>query len=246
MKDGDKRMSQDTKNTQAPAAYETKHLELLKAAASLFAKNGYHNTSVRDLARETGRSLSGLYYYFSEKDELLFQIQHHCYAALLATMDEALAGILDPKERVVTFIGRHLTFFRHNMDEMKVLSHEDVTLGGDYGKRILQLKRKYTQILVDILEDAEAELPAVAGRPTPEVSALILFGAMNWLYTWPRRVRELPAEKLAGDIAQIFLCGYPGCPGTGLNGMQTSILCSPQDFWKESVPRPEMDPDAAR
>jgi AcrR family transcriptional regulator len=241
-------MSQETKNTggQAPAAYETKHLDLLKAAAALFAEHGYHNTSIRDLARETGRSLSGLYYYFSEKEELLFQIQHHCYTALLDTMDEALAGVLEPKDRVLTFISRHLAFFRHNMDEMKVLSHEDVTLGGDYGKRILELKRRYTQILVDILAAAEEELPTVVGRPTPEVSALILFGAMNWLYTWPRRVRELPAEKLAGDIAQIFLCGYPGCPGMEMRGLQTSILCSPQDFWKDGVPRPGTDPDAAR
>jgi AcrR family transcriptional regulator len=223
---------------QIPAAYETKHLELLKAAAGLFARHGYHNTSVRDLARETGRSLSGLYYYFSEKEELLFQIQHHCYGALLDTMDTALREVTDPKERLVTFICRHLAFFRHNMDEMKVLAHEDVTLTGDYGKRILELKRKYTQVLVGILAACEAELPAVTGRPTPEVSALILFGAMNWLYTWPRRVRELPAEQLAGDIAQIFLCGYPGCPETGLNGMQHSILCAPQDFWKDGVPRP--------
>jgi AcrR family transcriptional regulator len=63
-------------------------VELLQAAAALFAEQGFHNASVRDLARVTGRSLSGLYYYFTTKEELLFQIQHHCYGTLLATVQD--------------------------------------------------------------------------------------------------------------------------------------------------------------
>lgn len=218
-------------------AYEKKHLDLLKAAADLFARQGYHDTSVRDLARGTGRSLSGLYYYFSGKDELLFQIQHHCYGTLQNTVQKALQNTKSGQDRLLTFISHHVAFFRHNMNEMKVLAHEDVTLTGNYGKQIVELKREYSQILIDILIDCEKELPRVTGRPSPEVAAFILFGAMNWLYTWPRRVRDLPAEQLATDIAQIFLCGFPGCPGATMDGVQRSILCAPQDFWKESVTR---------
>lgn len=220
--------------------YEKKHLDLLRAAADLFARQGYHDTSVRDLARKTGRSLSGLYYYFSGKEELLYQIQHHCYGTLLDAVQKTLLDTQGAQERLLTFISHHLAFFRHNMNEMKVLAHEDVTLTGDYGKRIVELKRDYSQVLIDILHECEDELPEISGRPTPEVAAFILFGAMNWLYTWPRRVRDLPAEKLATDIAQIFLCGFPGCPGTTMEGVQGSILCAPQDFWKVG-PSPKTD-----
>lgn len=216
-------------------AYEKNHLELLKAAAALFARRGYHKATIRDLARATGRSLSGLYYYFSGKDELLYQIQHHCYSTLHESTLRVLEPIEAPQDRLIAFISHHITFFRHNMDEMKVLAHEDVTLTGKLGEGILELKRRYSGLLVDVLADCEKELPEAPDRPSPEVAAFILFGAMNWLYTWPRRLRQRPADELAAAVAQIFLNGYPGCPGSPRTGMRESILCSPQNFWKGMV-----------
>jgi len=213
-------------------AYEEKHLDLLKAAAALFARRGFHDASVRDLARETGRSLAGLYYYFSGKEELLFQIQAHCYSTLLASVRPLLERETTPRGRLLAFISNHVGYFRHNMDEMKVLAHEDLTLGGEHGERILELKREYSRILAGIVAEFEAETPRDGAHPSPEMAAFILFGAMNWVYTWPRRLRDLPAEELAGAVAQIFLCGYPGCPVGSLAGIEQDISCSPRDFWQ--------------
>lgn len=217
-------------------AYEQKHLDLLKAAAELFAKQGYHNTSIRDLSRATGRSLSGLYYYFSGKEELLFQIQHHCYSTLLVSARNAISQSRTPREKLLSFISHHITYFRHNMNEMKVLAHEDVTLTGDLAKKVLEVKREYSGVLVDILTEMESDIPESAGRPSPDVAAFVLFGAMNWLYTWPRRLRRLPADELAGAVAQIFLCGFPGCPASSLAGIEEGLLCSPRQFWKGEEP----------
>ena len=217
-------------------AYETKHLELLKAAAELFAKQGYHNTSIRDLSRATGRSLSGLYYYFSGKEELLFQIQHHCYGTLLASARNVVDESSTSREKLLNFISHHITYFRHNMNEMKVLAHEDVTLSGDLAKKVVEVKREYSQLLIDILTGLDAELPESPGRPAPDVSAFILFGAMNWLYTWPHRLRRLPADELAGAMARIFVCGFPGCPASSLAGIEESMPCPPRQFWKGNQP----------
>lgn len=227
--------------TGAAQAYEEKHLDLLKAAAALFARRGFHDASVRDLARETGRSLAGLYYYFSGKEELLYQIQHHCYSTLIASVGPLLEKETTPRGRLLAFISNHLGFFRHNMDEMKVLAHEDLTLGGEYGERILELKREYSATLAGIVSEFAAETPGEFARPDPDMAAFILFGAMNWLYTWPRRLRDLPAEELATAIAQIFLCGYPGCPVSSLAGIEREISCSPREFWKLPAP-----PDTGR
>jgi len=215
--------------------YDARHIEILKAAAALFARQGFHDSSIRDLAKATGRSLSGLYYYVSGKDELLFQIQHHCYHTLLTRIREVLAHEQNPREKLITFIAHHLTFFRHNMDEMKVLAHEDVTLTGNYAEQILALKREYSKVLIDIMEEYAADAPKNLNRPNPEIAAFALFGMMNWLYTWPKRVRDLPAPELAQAIAQLFLCGFPGCPATSMAALKESLACSPQEFWTEST-----------
>jgi AcrR family transcriptional regulator len=225
----------------AGSAYEAKHLEVLKSAASLFAQKGFHEASLRELARKTGRSLAGLYHYFTGKEELLYQIQHHCYSGLLAHVRQVLDDAQTPHEKVVCFISHHIVYFRRHMDEMKVLAHEDQTLSGARGKKILDLKREYSQILIDIVAEYAISVMPRPRRPPAEVAAFVLFGMMNWLYTWPKSIRNLPPELLAEHIAQIFLCGFPGCPGTTLATVRENLLCTPQrTFWKR---RPDVDDD---
>jgi AcrR family transcriptional regulator len=211
----------------ASAAYETKHLEVLKAAAALFARRGFHDASLRELARSTGRSLSGLYHYFSGKEELLYQIQHHCYTDLLANVRTSLERARDSREKVIFFIANHLSYFRNQMDEMKVLAHEGATLTGKPGKEILGLKRQYSELLVQsVAEYAAAKEPGVQ-VPSAETAAFVLFGMMNWLYNWPKPVRNVPAHVLAESVAQIFLCGFPGCPDTTPAAVRESVLRAP-------------------
>lgn len=233
------RKAAGTRKASAPvrpsggSAYEAKHLEVLQAAASLFARRGFHEASLRELSRKTGRSLSGLYHYFKGKEELLYQIQHHCYTGLLVNVRQVLEGADTPHQKLVYFISHHVGYFRRHMDEMKVLAHEDLTLTGEYGKRILELKREYSQILIDIVADYAVSALPRPHRPPAEVAAFVLFGMMNWLYTWPRSLRRLPPEVLAEHIVQIFLCGFPGCTGTTLATVRDSLLCTPQrSFWK--------------
>src|SRR5687767_6687995 len=102
--------------------YDDKLALILRTAAASFADKGYHDTSIRDISRATGISLSGLYYYFKSKDELLFLIQDHCFGVVLETAQQVLAKAREPETRLRLFVENHLRFFINNMKEMKVLS----------------------------------------------------------------------------------------------------------------------------
>ncbi|MFQ5766871.1 MAG: TetR/AcrR family transcriptional regulator [Acidobacteriota bacterium] len=231
---GGRRPALPVRRLRQGASYDRRHIRLLSEAAALFARRGFHRTSIRDLARATGRSLSGLYYYFDSKEELLYQIQHHCYSTLMSTAEEALLAASGAHERLIAFISHHLGYFRHNMNEMKVLAHEDLTLSGEPGEKIRDLKRRYAGMLANLLKEYAREGPARPDQPSPEMAAFILFGMMNWLYTWPHALRNLSAEELARGVAQIFMCGYPGCPASALASMRDSIICSGGRFWEKA------------
>ena len=47
------------------------------------------------------------------------------------------------------------------MNEMKVLAHEDVTLTGDLAKKILEVKRNYSQVLIDTLTEYDEGMPGI-------------------------------------------------------------------------------------
>jgi AcrR family transcriptional regulator len=183
---------------------------LLSSAARVFAQHGYHQTSMRDLARASGISLAGVYYYVQSKEELLFLIQSRNFDAVITGMREALTGITDPVERLSRFIDNHLDYFVTHMPEMKVLSHEAGALTGDFLQRVNDMKREYTRALMDILADLEqSHGPAHLNR---RVAAYSLFGMMNWIYNWYDPLGDVGVELLSQSVCRLFLGGYVGLP----------------------------------
>src|SRR5216117_2359876 len=72
--------------------YDERLDHFLSRAAKVFADQGYHSTTMRDLAAATDMSLAGMYYYVRGKEELLFRIQERCLMRVTAGAVGALAG----------------------------------------------------------------------------------------------------------------------------------------------------------
>jgi AcrR family transcriptional regulator len=185
--------------------YDEKLQDLLKTAAKIFADKGFHRTSVRDIARATGMSLAGLYYYFRTKEELLYLIQERCFVTLLERWEEAAKPDLEPRARIRIFAENHLSFFWHNMHEMKVMAHEDESLTGEFNEKILVLKRRYVKVLMDSI----AELPETQSGQAIDlrVATFSLFGMMNWIYTWYQPKRDLSLPALMEQMLRIYFFG---------------------------------------
>src|SRR5947209_5213656 len=81
---------------------------ILRTAARIFAEKSYHSTSMRDISRATGMSLSGLYHYCKSKEELLFLIQDNCFGRVLERLEERLPEVVDPVSKLRIFIENHL------------------------------------------------------------------------------------------------------------------------------------------
>jgi len=186
--------------------YDERLDAFLSRAAQVFADQGYHSTTMRDLAAASGMSLAGMYYYVRGKEELLHRIQERCFTRVLAGAERALAalGDADPLERLQAFIRHHVTFFAAHMAEMKVLSHEATSLTGERQRKVNAIKRRYVDLLEALLKDVAPEEPPV----DRSAAAYVLFGMMNWIYNWYDPAGEIDPERLAGLIARIFLGGF--------------------------------------
>ena len=179
--------------------------EILGHSARIFAEKGFDGASIREISRATGMSLAGLYYYFRTKEELLCLIQERCLATLLESGRKIAASGKTPREKVALFVRNHLGFFLHNMNEMKVMSREDTALTADYEKRVLDLKRLYLKVLVDLVEELRRH--EQAGKLNARVAALSLFGMMNWIYAWYRPDRDPSLGDLIEQMLRIFFFG---------------------------------------
>ena len=189
--------------TDERSAYDEKLESILRTAAAIFAEKGYHQASIRDIARATGVSLSGLYYYFNSKEELLFLIQDHAFGTLLNNLERLVADEPDPQRRLRLLMENHLRYFIANTSEMKVLSHEGESLTGDFRRRVNAKKRRLTELAMEILGELRPD-----GGVDLRVATFALFGMMNWLYNWHRPEVDVPIDRLVDDMHRIFVEGF--------------------------------------
>ncbi|HEX4627634.1 MAG TPA: TetR/AcrR family transcriptional regulator [Gemmatimonadales bacterium] len=195
--------------------YDERLDQFLSRAAEVFADQGYHSTTMRDLAAATGMSLAGMYYYVRGKEELLYRIQERCFTRVLAGAARALAGLApggeaEPVERLQAFIRHHVAFFTAHMAEMKVLSHEATSLTVERQRKVNAIKRRYVDLLEALLRDVAPDEQAVERG----AAAYALFGMMNWIYNWYDPAGEIDPERLAGLIARIFVGGFADARST--------------------------------
>lgn len=181
---------------------------ILRVASRIFAEKGYHSTTMRDISRETGISLAGIYHYFKSKDELLFLIQDNCFGRVVERLEERLKETSNPIEKLHIVIENHLSFFAANMAEMKVLSHEAESLAGEKHEHVANKKKDYTNLVRQILSEVHKERKGDKRKVDLTVSTYALFGMMNWIYNWYDPKGKLKVVDLSENITRLFLGGF--------------------------------------
>ena len=194
----------DAKAHPTPVSPETPRDRVRSAATRLFAERGFAGSSLRDLARAADMSLAGLYHHFDSKDKLLFELQSDAYERLKRPLAD-IPNDAEPVTRLESLVLNHVRFFAGDITSMKVLSHEANALGGELGDRIRRIRRKYYNHFLG----AVTELLRTLGRRDldPRVTTMTLFGMINWIYTWYKPATDGPPDKLASQMAGIFLNG---------------------------------------
>ncbi|MEZ4423862.1 MAG: TetR/AcrR family transcriptional regulator [Gemmatimonadota bacterium] len=190
----------------ARTRYDDKLAHILHRSAEVFAGKGFHQASMRDVSAATGVSLSGLYYYFRSKEELLLLIQTHAFETLLARLEEDLEAPLPPRDRLARVVSNHVRFFVDNMAQMKVLSHEADALPAASSAPVRALKRRYVALVGECLQALAPE----RGPEAIRLATFALFGQLNWIYTWYRPDRDPDGATLAEQLLTLFLQGFLG------------------------------------
>jgi AcrR family transcriptional regulator len=188
--------------------YDQKLIHVLKTSAGVFAEKGYHSTSMRDISRATKMSLSGLYYYFKSKEELLFLIQDYCFSTVIDDCRRLLEGEEDAVRRLKLLIENHLNYFVNNMSEMKVLSHEANSIRREMFRKVNTKKRQYVDLVMDLLSEIARE-NNVEGVDI-RVATFSLFGMMNWIYNWYDPRKDVDVSGLSRNMTRLFMNGFLG------------------------------------
>jgi len=173
--------------------------ELLKAAAGLFSRRGYHGTSMGDLADSMGILRGSLYSHINSKEDLLFDIVDQGADRFITRMEEVVASEDPPTDKVRLAIEAHVTTVAEHLDASTVFLNEWRYLSGDKLDTIQAKRDLYESLISEIVEEG-IEWGAFPEELDPKFATLLILSVVNWLYQW----YDPEGEKSLDQIVEIF------------------------------------------
>jgi AcrR family transcriptional regulator len=182
-----------------PGKSNTLRHHLLVVAAQAFHRHGYKGATLKEIAEAAGILPGSIYHYFRSKADLFSQVHDAGFREINASIDKALAQVLDPRQRLEAACTAHL----------KVLVSDDALAGftgsslfnpdmGLLTGRLIKLRDAYEARFRALIE--AIDLPPHIDR---RIFRLALLGALNWTQVWYKRGKKSPAA-IARALIEIY------------------------------------------
>ncbi|HEY1510957.1 MAG TPA: TetR/AcrR family transcriptional regulator [Solirubrobacteraceae bacterium] len=203
-----------TKTARAAARSTKKtnrQAEVTQAAIEIFWQKGYRAASIQDVAEKVGVLKGSLYYYIESKEDLLWRIiedVHHEWSEILEQAGQLEAG---PIDRIHAFIKLHIEWYLRNMKEVSVFFREWQHLGGDRLRTVKDRRRRYEQVIRDLIAAAQ-EAGDVSAELNLQYASRYVLAAVNAVPDWYRPASGDSPAKVADAYADMTIGLLTGTP----------------------------------
>ena len=186
------------------AGYDGQREMILAHAAALFARGGYPGTSMNQVAEACGLSKATLYHYYRDKYALLVSIAEEHVTRLQRVVEDALAEEESPAGRMRALVRRLVEEYANAQNEHRVLTEDVKFLQPEDRERILGKEREVVAAFAHVIATLRPDLKdAAMSKPL----TMLLFGMVNWMFTWMKPQGTLSYEDMAPIVTDLFLGG---------------------------------------
>lgn len=180
--------------------------DVVEAAGRLFARKGYHGTSMRDLGRELGLLGSSLYAHISSKEDLLVEVVDRGAAMFQEAAETALATPGTAADRLRALVAGHVGVVLDHMDEVRTFLNEARALDGGHRRRVVGARDRYEQAFRQVLAEG-IEDGSFASEVDPKLGAIFVLSILNALDRWYRPGGEVGRDDLVDQILGFVVHG---------------------------------------
>ncbi len=184
-----------------------KHRQIIDAAVRVFARNGYYNSRVSDIAREAGVASGTIYLYFKTKDDILVTLFREKMAAWVSHVRAEIAGETDAVAKIRRLVALHFRVLERDPALAEVVQIE-LRQGHKFfrGASAHEVSA-YFELIASVLEEGQAAGVIRDDLPV-KIAVKMLFGAMDQVATsWVLGKRKYPLGEAGDAVATVFLRG---------------------------------------
>jgi AcrR family transcriptional regulator len=180
---------------------------ILDAAQAVFCEKGYEGTVVAGVAASLGVVEGTVFKYFPTKRELLLTVLERWYVRMADDYAHDLAGVVGAQARLRLLVWRHLRSLRENPQLCRLMFHE-VRSGGDYrGSRLHALNRRYTGLLMAVIEDGIKAGDFRGDVPAALLRDLVYGGIEHHAWNYFEGRGRLDVDAVTGQIMTVLYEG---------------------------------------
>jgi len=202
-----------TKRPRAKGPRSTqKRAEILRSASAAFSRHGYRGASVEQIARTLGMTKGSLYYYFKDKEEILFFCHDYSLDILLELLERIEQGpeATDRKVR-----GLVVGFVHMLLDELQgtELTHDIGALSPRLFRKVTAKRDRFENGVRRLVQQGMDE--GVFAKGDAKLVGFAILGAMNWITRWYSPTGSASSQRIAEQFADFLLAGLrrSGPPG---------------------------------
>lgn len=187
---------------------EDKRTRILRSAVKVFARKGFYNSKVSEIAKNAGVADGTIYLYFKNKDEILISIFEEEMAKFITKARQEIESENHVIKKIERFIHTHLNFVKRNPKLAQVLQLE-LRQSNKFIKEYTGTKlREYLDLIGNLIEEGQ-EQGLIRKDIHPGLAKRVLFGALDEIATHWVLLKDgkYDLEQSANQIAEIFIRG---------------------------------------
>lgn len=179
--------------------YDRRRQEVVYQAARAFAKRGYDQTTMQELARTMGLATGALYHYFGGKEQLLVAICDQLMEPLLERATALVEEDQPARAQLGTLVALWVAHVVEHRDHMLVFQQERHLIeSGDRWRKVRASRKAFERLVADVLLRAKP-------RGDSRLALLALLGMVNHTAQWYRPRGELSPEQIAHGYVELVL-----------------------------------------
>lgn len=184
--------------------FEGRRVEILKTAAAAFRRRGYHGSSVDEIAGAMAMTKGNLYYYFRNKEDILYACHDYSLNLILGVMDDIRAEAIPADEK----IGKLIAAFVHLLiDELHstALTLDLQALSPPLLKKVIARRDRFDRGLRAIIQEGIDD--GVFAPADTKLVAFAIMGAVNWIPKWFNPGGAASSEQVGRTFADFLVGG---------------------------------------
>jgi AcrR family transcriptional regulator len=182
-----------------------RRVEILKSAAAAFRSRGYHATSVDDIAQALRMTKGNLYYYFKDKEEILYVCHDHTLDLLLRTLKVIQTGHASPEGKLRAVVIAFVELMTEELHGTAAVTLDLKELSPPLRQKITAKRDRFDRAVRRIIREGIDK--GVFRKLDPKFTTFAMMGGINWIPHWFNPYGKSDAAAIGVAFAEFFVAG---------------------------------------